>query len=241
VAYDTHDEEQAEALKRWWRENGTAVISGLLLAIAITLGWQWWQARQETRAQLAGAIYAQVLAKLDSAPAEAAGAIHGSSPSGEATPPGADPFSAVRVPAEQLLNEFAGSTYADLASLALARIEVDAGQPEAARARLQHLAEHSDDASIQALARLRLARLLWAGGEAEQALKQLDGNWPEAFRAEADSLRGDVLVSQGKPDEAREAYDRALAQATLLGQETGLIRLKRDDLGGAHAPAPVQP
>lgn len=216
MAVDIHEEEQVEALKRWWRENGKAVIAGLVLAVTLVLGWQWWQARQEAQAHQAGQVYAELLAKLDQAPAEA------------------------RAPAERLLNEFAGSTYADLAGLALARIEAEGGQADAARARLQHLTAHARDESVRTLASLRLARLQWGAGDAEAALKQLEGKLPDAFRAEADTLRGDVLVSQGRLDEARKAYDAALAQAALLGQETGLIRIKRDDLGGSTDGAPVQ-
>jgi len=211
-----HEEEQVETLKRWWRENGRAVIAGLVLAVAIVLGWQWWQARQETQAHRAAQVYAELLAKLDKTPAEA------------------------RTPAERLLSEFAGTTYADLASLALARIEVESGQTDAARARLQHLTTHARDESVRTLANLRLARLEWGLGDAEAALRRLEGKLPDAFRAEADSLRGDVLVSLGRLDEARKAYDAALAQATLLGQETGLIRIKRDDLGGPTDGAAIQ-
>lgn len=209
MAYDAHEEEQVEAFKRWWRENGKAVISGLVLAVVITLGWQWWQGQREAKAHMAGQVYAQVLSKLDSQPAEA------------------------RAPAEQLLNDFSGTTYADLAALALARLDVEGGQHDAARVRLQRLVEQGHDDSIKSLARLRLARLMWGMGDAEAALKQLDATWPEAFKAEAETLRGDVLLALKHPDEARKAYDTALAQAALLGQETGLIRLKRDDLGGA--------
>lgn len=216
MALDMHEEEQVEALKRWWRENGRAIIAGLLLAVAIVVGWQWWQARQEAQAHRAGQVYAELLAKLDKAPAEA------------------------RAPAERLLNEFAGSTYADLAGLALARIEAEGGQADAARARLQHLTANARDESVRALASLRLARLDWGAGDAEAALRQLEGSLPDAFRAEADTLRGDVLVSLGRLDEARKAYDAALAQAALLGQETGLIRIKRDDLGGSTDGAAVQ-
>ena len=211
MAYDANEEEQVEAIKRWWRENGRSVITGLILAVAITLGWQWWQGQREAKAHQAGQVYAQLLAKLDSAPADA------------------------RQPAERLLSDFAGTTYADLAALALARVEVEGGQADAARARLQHLVDNGRDESIKSLARLRLARLNWGLGEPESALKQLDIVWPEAFKAEAETLRGDVLLALKRPDEARKAYDSALAQAALLGQETGFIRLKRDDLGGtAH-------
>lgn len=216
MALDMHEEEQVEALKRWWRENGRAVIAGLVLAVAIVLGWQWWQARQEALAQQAGQVYAELLSKLDSAPAEA------------------------RAPAERLLNEFAGTTYADLAGLALARIEVEGGQTDAALARLQHLAANARDESVRALATLRQARLSWGAGQAEAALGLLESRLPDAFLAVADTLRGDVLVSLGRLDEARTAYDAALAQAALQGQETGLIRIKRDDLGGYTDAAAVQ-
>ncbi|TQV65075.1 MAG: tetratricopeptide repeat protein [Halothiobacillaceae bacterium] len=209
MAYDANEEEQVEAFKRWWRENGVAVIGGLALAVVITLGWQWWQGQREAKAHLAGQVYAELLAKLDSAPAEA------------------------RAPAERLLSDFAGTTYADLAALALARVEVEGGQADAARVRLQHLVDNGRDESIKFLARLRLARLDWGMGDAEAALRQLDTAWPEAFMAEAETLRGDLLLALKRPDEARKAYDAALAQAALLGQETGLIRLRRDDLGGS--------
>ncbi|MEF3194233.1 MAG: tetratricopeptide repeat protein [Halothiobacillaceae bacterium] len=216
MAVDIHEEEQVEALKRWWREYGRAVIVGLVLAVALVLGWQEWQARHEALLQRASQVYAEVLAKLETTPAEA------------------------RAPAERLLNEFADTTYAELAGLALARIEAEGGQADAARARLQHLTAHARDESVRTLARLRLARLQWGAGDAEAALKQLEGKLPDAFRAEADTLRGDVLVSLGRLDEARKAYDAALAQAALLGQETGLIRIKRDDLGGATDGMAVQ-
>ncbi len=219
MAIDVHEEEQFEALRRWWDAYGRAVLAGLVLALALVLGWQWWQARQEARAEQASQLYAELLTRLDQA-------------STAATQPGADAFAAVREPAERLLNDFAGTTYADLAGLALARVEVEGGEKDAARARLEYLSAQADDEALRALARLRLARLAWDMGDAGLALQELGKGLPEVFRAEADTLRGDVLVSQGRLDEARQAYDAALTQAARLGLDTGLIRIKRDDLGG---------
>ena len=36
------DEEKVEAIRKWWRENGTAVVAGLVLGLAGLIGWQYW-------------------------------------------------------------------------------------------------------------------------------------------------------------------------------------------------------
>jgi len=229
VAYEPSEEEQVEAFKSWWRKNGTSVISGLALAAALSLGWQWWQGQQELKAQHAGQVFAEMSLALESA--ESTGNTPGATPD----------FQKSRALAEQLLSEFPESFYAELAGLSLARMDFETQQADAARARLEHLSEHAKNEAIRPLARVRLARLLWGTGQADAALKNLDGFWPESYRSDVEALRGDILVSQARLDEARKAYDAALAQATLLGLETGLLRIKRDDLGGAsHATPTVQ-
>ncbi|MEW8396328.1 MAG: tetratricopeptide repeat protein, partial [Candidatus Thiodiazotropha sp.] len=34
------EEEQVEAIKRWWKENGTSVIAGLVIGLGGIFGWQ---------------------------------------------------------------------------------------------------------------------------------------------------------------------------------------------------------
>lgn len=221
MAYDQNEEEQVEALKNWWRKNGAFVIAALVLASALSLGWQWWQGQQELKAQQAGALFNEMSLALENLD---------SNPQADQQKP--------RTLAEQISKDYADTFYAELAALALARMDVDSGQMDAARARLQQLAEHAKSESVRPLARLRLAQLLWGMGQNDEALKALDGFWPEAFRSDAEALRGDVLRTLGRVEEARKAYDAALAQATLLGLETGLLRLKRDDLGGASHATP---
>jgi predicted negative regulator of RcsB-dependent stress response len=46
MANDQLDEyEQGERVRAWMRENGSSVITGILLGLALILGWQWWQGR----------------------------------------------------------------------------------------------------------------------------------------------------------------------------------------------------
>ena len=37
------DDEQAEALKKWWKENAVSIIVGAGLGFGIIFGWQGWQ------------------------------------------------------------------------------------------------------------------------------------------------------------------------------------------------------
>ena len=227
MTYEQSEEEQVEAFKSWWRKNGVSVISGLALAAILSLGWQWWQGQQELKAQRAGQVFSEMSAALQSAETSA-------------QPPATLDYQKPRALAEQLASEFPDSFYAELAALTLARLDLESQQADAARARLEHLSKNAKNEAVKPLARLRLAHLLWGTGQADAALKALEDVWPETYRSDADALRGDILVSLARLDEARKAYDAALAQATLLGLETGLLRIKRDDLGGAsHATTPI--
>ncbi|MGD9888495.1 MAG: YfgM family protein [Halothiobacillaceae bacterium] len=222
MAYDSSEEEQVEAFKNWWRKNGVALIGGLVLAAALSLGWQYWQNQKELQAQRAGQVFAALNAAMEAADSAS-------------TPD----FQKPRALADQLLSEFPESFYAELAALNLARIDLETQQADAAAARLEHLSLHAKNEAIRPLARLRLAHLQWGMNHPDIALKTLEGFWPEAYRSDAEALRGDILVSKANFDEARKAYDAALAQATLLGLETGLLRIKRDDLGGASHATPT--
>jgi len=37
------DEEQVEAIKQWWKNNGSSLLIGIGAALAIAFGWQAWQ------------------------------------------------------------------------------------------------------------------------------------------------------------------------------------------------------
>ncbi len=66
----------------------------------------------------------------------------------------------------------------------------------------------------------------------DEALKALEAKHGAAFDAQFLAAKGDVLVAQGKRDEARSAYQAALdkADAKDAGMR-GLIQLNLDALG----------
>ena len=55
------DEEQVEALKKWWSESGKSVVAGLAIGLAAVAGWSSWQTWQTSQAELASVRYEQLV------------------------------------------------------------------------------------------------------------------------------------------------------------------------------------
>ena len=82
-------------------------------------------------------------------------------------------------------------------------------------------------------ARLRLAGILLDEKKYDEALKLLSAKSTDAYAALYADLKGDVLAAQGKPAEARAAYQLALDKSAAASQYRALIELKLDALGDA--------
>ncbi|QOR40123.1 tetratricopeptide repeat protein [Billgrantia diversa] len=206
------EEEQLEAIKRWWKENGTSLIAGVAIAIAGVVGWNAWQSYQDNQAQAASMRYQQVVNLVDSEETdEARGLI------------------------AEITDDHGGTLYADLARLIDARLAVDEGELDKAREILDGVIASSKREYVQGLARLRLARLQVATNDAEAALDTLARDVPAALTAQQADVRGDALHALGRDDEARQAWQEALAVAEQRNQPIYGVQLKLDDLGAEEA------
>lgn len=205
------DEEQAEALKRWWRENGRSVLAGIIIGVGALVGWRGWTAYQDGQADAASIHYAELRA-----------AIAG------------DDAKAIEATTGILEESYASTPYAALAALSLAKVKAEAGDLEASAAQLRWAAEHSSQDVVKTLANLRLARVLVAQGDNDAALTLVKGDFPAAYMSLIEEIRGDALAAKGDIDAAREAYDRALSAAA---GDTEYLRMKRTNLGQTPASA----
>ncbi|HHH49038.1 MAG TPA: tetratricopeptide repeat protein [Gammaproteobacteria bacterium] len=205
----TTEEQQVEAIKKWWRENKWSVIGGILIGIAALWGGRTWMAGQDAHKETASDIYQIMMAKMSS---------------GELDEAAAD--------GSALLGQFSDTPYAALASLALAKIKLEQGDTAAASSHLSWALNNAEQEEVKMVARLRLAELLLAQGDTAGALAQLNAAaTPGAFEAIYEQLKGDILVAEGKPDQAREAYVRALAAMAPTSPGRRLLQMKIDDLG----------
>jgi predicted negative regulator of RcsB-dependent stress response len=203
------DDEQVEALKRWWDENGRSVLVGVLIGFVALLGWRGWVNYQENKSAAASTHYAKLQTAVERNDTKAITAV-----------------------AKVLEESFASTPYAALAALQLARLYAEANDLKASEAQLRWAIEHSPQESVEILAKLRLARVLTAEGKLGAALSIVAEPFPLAYTSLVEEIRGDALAAMGKIKQARQAYDRALLTAT---GDTEYLRLKRNNLGGTPA------
>ena len=210
----TEDEELA-VIRDWWQRNGKPLLTGSALALVVVFGWQAWQKHQVAEAQGASVLYQQLLENSLVADGQA-------------------DVGKVAELAGKLKADYAGSHYAQYASLLLAKVAVEAGKLDDARAELQAVLDKPADATLGELARQRLARVLASQGKTEDALKLLAGDADQAFIAAREELKGDLLVKLERSDEALQAYEKAKAALTAEAAVGGL-QIKIDDLAKGDA------
>lgn len=215
------DDEQVEALKNWWSENGTSLLTGVIIVLAIFFGARQWQASRTAESGAASELYQQIadmaLANLTTIVAE-------------------DDLLAAQALYNQLRTEHENSIYTRYAALAMARFQVEHDALDMAATELQWLLDNPGRSFLQKVdeellltARLRLARIKLAQGEAEAALVLLRDVEPGSFAGSFAEAEGDALRSMGQRDAARTAYQRALAANT--SGNPALLQLKLQDLG----------
>ena len=205
------EEEQVEALRKWWQENGRSTVAAIALALAAGFGWQGWQDHQQGQAENASALYEEMLEAL------APGAPE--SPSSEQLTTG-------RHLAEKLKTEFDGSTYALFAGMHLARLAVAQDDLGTAEEELRWVLSSGASGELQQFAQLRLARVVAAAGETDEALKMLAVDAADGFEGAYAEARGDIYLQREEPQLAREAYQQAAAAMPASGADSGALQLK---------------
>jgi len=208
------EKEQLDALRKWWKENGSSIITGLLLGAAILLGGKAWFSYQETQALSASNIYAQMMMAANSGDA-----------------------GAVRKQASELITNYTGSTYAPLASLLLAKLAVQENEFAAAQAQLQWALDHAASTEIKHTARMRLVRMMIEQQQYELAA-QLLGTVTDAgaYHYLYTELEGDLAMAQNEPAQAASAYKKALDQMPAQAPNQAYMTAKYENVSGAVDP-----
>ncbi len=207
---DLHEQEQVEALKAWWKENGKWVTGALVIGLLGFAGMQFWKSHQAGQAAEAAKLYAEVVKQTASNDAKRIGDA-----------------------ADALVSRYGSSAYAPRAQLLAAQASLQAKDIAHAKVQLQWVVDHASETALQDTARLKLGSVLLDEKKYDEALKQLDAAHPESFTGLYADLRGDVLSAQGKTDEARAAYQQAYDKTDAKSVYRNLIQLKMDGLGSA--------
>ena len=202
--YET-EEERLDAAKRWWKENGQSTMIGLVVGIAIVLGWNFWQDHKKEQAGQASALYGQLIQAV-----------------------AADKKDSAEKLAERIQQQYPKTEYAAYSGLLLAKIKVQQGDLAKAQAILKGIAEGSNK-ELRNIAKIRQVRLMLASGEYEQGLQLINDVDPatsSSFSGNYDELVGDLYVALDRLDQARTSYQKALEN----GYRSPLLQFKIDDL-----------
>lgn len=199
------EEQQVEAIKSWWKENGKSIIAGVVIGFIGLFGWRYYNSYVQTKSE-AGAIEFASVQKLLSEQKDKS-------------------FPQV----EAFISQHSGDVYGDLISLALANSAVQLNKLDVASAQLLNVVQHSKDDELKAVASLRLARIYVAENKTADALTLLNTIQSPAYKSSVEEIKGDAFVKSGDVAKAKSAYEAALA-ASSNNQVNPLLKMKLADL-----------
>lgn len=205
------DEEKAEAIKQWWRDNGRSVVAGVALGAAAIFGFRYWMNHQQVQTEQASVIYQQAAIQLNrSEVAEAQTTV------------------------ARLTQDYASTAYAVFAALEMAEAAVVNGDNALAAEQLNWVINNADLTSHQELARLRLAQLHLNQGELEKASALVGQAQLAAYDSLFAELKGDIKLAQGDTEAAHSAYQRAMLSLAAGEPRQTLLKMKLDQVAVAH-------
>jgi predicted negative regulator of RcsB-dependent stress response len=210
MALDLEEQEQLDALKQFWKQYGTLIITLAFLVLATFAGVKVWNFYQRGQSEQASALFGKFEEAVRKNDVSLIGSL-----------------------GAEIIDKYGSTAYGPMAALLLARSNYDNGDAAAAATRLQWAIDKARDDETAALARLRLAGIRLDEKKHDEALALLDAKHAQAFAPLYADLRGDVLAAQGKPEEARAAYKLALDKGLPNSNYRNVVQIKLDALGPA--------
>lgn len=211
---DLQEQEQLDAIKSFWKQYGNLITWTLVLALGGFAAWNGWNWYQRDQGVKAGAMFDELDRSVQAGDVDRSAKIFA-----------------------DLQARYPAAKWTAQGGLMLARLQIDKGQADAATAVLRWLGEKSDDEGLRALAALRLAGLELDAKRWDEALKALEAANVKGFEALTADRRGDVLLAQGKPQQAADAFLLAWKGLPETVEYRRVVEAKLNALGVAPAPA----
>lgn len=184
--FDLEEQEQLDSIKTWWKMYGN-LVTGIVTVIAlVVVGRVVWQGYQGNQAAQASAVFAALEEAITAKNAQT-----------------------IKAAASELTDKYGRTPYAALGALAAGKASFEAGDLKTARLQLAWAAENADK-ELKDVARLRLVAVLLDDKAYDEAIKVLEGPHAPAFDTRFSELKGEVLLAQGKKEEAQKAFKAAL-------------------------------
>lgn len=216
MAYDLEEQEQLASLKAFWAKYGNVLSWVVIAALASYAGYNYWNAHVRAQSTEASGLYDELLVSVQAK----------------------DNAKAQRI-ATDIKTRYDSTAYAEMSAMAAAKTAFDANDLKTAKAQLQWVIDHGDDA-YQSLARLRMAAVLLDEKSYDEALKLVAAVNGAQYAGLAADRKGDILAAQNKLADARTAYLAALTAMDKGDPGRQLVAFKLEAIGGT-APVPARP
>ncbi|HHF7344021.1 TPA: YfgM family protein [Legionella feeleii] len=201
------EEEQLEAIKKWWNKYSNVITVILSLVLLTVAGFKYWNWHQSKISMQASNAYEHLMVAFSN-----------------------QDNKGVRSYANQLMNEYSNTVYADAARLALAKLFVTREKYEKARENLDYVAKNSKMTALKQVARIRIARLFAAEKAYDKALAELTTIDDMAYMPVVNELKGDIYAATGKYQQAIVSYKEAITEVRTNGMGNLFLEMKTNEL-----------
>ena len=201
------EEEQLENIKNWWKRHSTLitlVFSLILLCFSVYKYWTWHQ--EKNLAQASNAYEQMMVAFANQNPKE------------------------VKAYANQLINEYSKTVYADVARMIKAKLLIDKEHIDDAKKLLEQVVLNSHVNALKQVARIRVARLLASEKSYDKALNQLSTVEDVAYMPLINELKGDIFAATGNFQQAILSYKEAISEVRMHGMGNLFLEMKTNEL-----------
>jgi predicted negative regulator of RcsB-dependent stress response len=213
--YET-EEQQVDAIKQWWKDNGNTLVIGAVVGLAGLWGWRFYNDSVIEGQEQASQAYSDMLVKFEAQ--------------------GSDADTAQ---IQSFISENDSSNYAVLASLLLAKEAVNKKDFALAKTQLTQLQSQNSYAPLKPVINLRLARVEMELGQFDDALATLENVTEEGFYAKAEQVKGTIYLKQNDLDNARSAFQTAIDASN--GRVDPILQLQFDDLAVSTSNEAIEP
>ena len=205
------DNNEFDKVKLLWKKYGSKLVTLICVILILIIAWQYWQKKKLENNVQAAELYQNLALIADNASSNA---------------------EAILNQAQNIISLYPQSIYADFARLEIAKQSVLKNQLDQAAVSLKEVIKSSINANLQAIAKLRLARIELAQNKTDDAIATLNSIKSEGYSLSSNMLLGDVYLAKKDDTKAKTYWQAAIAQAQKpeLANIKNLLQMKIDNL-----------
>ena len=209
VKLSSTEEENTEFLSSLWGSYKYLLLLSLILLGGGIIGWEYWSQNKVTKLQNSSDMYESFINALNDTELDQ------------------------KAMAEEIVQKYPNSLYADLVTFHLAKIFVDQNDLNKAEEYLRWILDRydskwgSDFDPIEVTARLRLARVLIANENPEKAIEVIEHS--QTLNGSLYEVKGDAEEQLGQFSQAKLSYLKAL-ESTQSQSVQALLKMKLANL-----------